>query len=86
MQPGVPDTVYNLALWSGLSQQSQALKTSGARLEFMLAAPDENSKQKIPLYSSKYFQACTVGGILACGIEFHLSHPLQNLQMLCHFD
>lgn len=79
MQPGVPDTVYNLALWSGLSQQSKALSTSGARLEFALASPDEPKQQKIPLYSSKYFQACTIGGILACGIESHLSQTLQQL-------
>ena len=34
---------------------------------FFLAAPAENKHQKIPLYSAKYFQACTIGGILACG-------------------
>ena len=71
MQAGVPDTVYKLARWIDFSHQAKALKTSGARLDFTLAAPDENKQQKISLYSSKYFQACTVGGILACGIEFY---------------
>ena len=67
MQPSLPDILDKLVGWTGVSQQGKAPKVSGGRLEFMLAAPDEKKQQKIPLYSSKYFQACTVGGILACG-------------------
>ena len=67
MQPSLPDILYKLVGWTGVGQQAKAPKVPGGRLDFTLAAPDESKQQKIPLYSSKYFQACTVGGILACG-------------------
>ena len=64
----LPGSVYGTAAVAGLSQSCQAQNVPTSRFAFMMAAPDERKQQKIPLYSAKYFQACTIGGILACGI------------------
>lgn len=53
-----------------------------------LAAPAEQKQQKIALYSTKYFQACTIGGILACGAlpyTMQISHASMP-QSLAHED
>lgn len=57
---------------------------------FFLAAPAEDKQQKIPLYSAKYFQACTIGGILACGerhaFKFGMRHVTHRAQrLLLHY-
>ncbi len=63
----LPDSVYGTAALACLSQPCQAQNVPSSRLPFMMAAPDESKQQKISLYSAKYYQACTIGGILACG-------------------
>jgi len=63
----LPDSVYGTPALACLSQPCQAQNVPNSRFAFMMAAPDESKQQKIPLYSAKYFQACTIGGILACG-------------------
>lgn len=49
------------------SRHTSARAVGAPLSRFFLAAPAEDEQQKIPLYSAKYFQACTIGGILACG-------------------
>ena len=66
-QPWVPDSVYATAGLACLTQHTQAQNPIVSRPSFMLAAASESKQQTIPLYSAKYFQACTIGGILACG-------------------
>ncbi len=63
----LPDSVYGTAALACLSQPCQAQNVPSSRSAFMMAAPNESKQQKIPLYSAKYYQACTIGGILACG-------------------
>ena len=65
--PELPDSVYRGTRLACPSQQTNSRVIADGRADFMLTAPDESKQQKIPLYSSKYFQACTIGGILACG-------------------
>lgn len=39
----------------------------------MIPAPNE---KKIPMYSGQYYAACTVGGILSCGLTHTAVTPL----------
>ena len=81
-QPSMPDILRKIVGWTGVSQHAKAPQTPVDGPEFTLAAPNESKQQKIPLYSFKYFQACTVGGILACGNQ--LSPAEQVVLLLQH--
>lgn len=82
----LPDSVYGTAAVACLSQPCQAQNVPTSRFAFMMAAPDERKQQKIPLYSAKYFQACTIGGILACGPTHTSVTPLDVVKCNMQID
>lgn len=61
---------------------------STARRSFVVAAPSEPGK--IEMYSPAFYAACTVGGILSCGLTHTAVTPLDlvkcNMQVLSITD
>lgn len=53
-----------------------SLKSEGERLQSKASAAAGAGKGKIELYTPKYYAACALGGILACGITHALVTPL----------
>ncbi|KAG5526963.1 hypothetical protein RHGRI_028035 [Rhododendron griersonianum] len=45
-------------------------------ISFLIPAPSEPPATKIELYSPQYYAACTVGGILSCGLTHTAVTPL----------
>lgn len=61
------------------AQPSRSLKTSSVSSNgpsFAIPAPNE----KVELYSPAYFAACTVGGMLSCGVTHTAVTPLDVLK------
>jgi solute carrier family 25 phosphate transporter 3 len=80
----IPSSLYSPAGMSStmLGQQATASFSSSpvvqerpqAAKQFMIPAPAE--KKKIELYSPEFYRACTIGGILSCGLTHTAVTPL----------
>ena len=54
---------------------SSNVEVVSVRKSFVVPAPSEPSK-KIEMYSPTFYAACTVGGILSCGLTHSVVTPL----------
>lgn len=65
------------------------MQGGGGRL-MLPSASEKGGKQPIELYSGEFYAACTVGGILSCGLTHTAVTPLDvvkcNLQASCGPD
>lgn len=70
VKPTTPEVDTPVAPLASLSQTFM----SSAANNFVAASAAE--KKKVVLYSGEYYKACTIGGILSCGITHTLVTPL----------
>lgn len=90
----LPNFLYSTKAFSGLEQVSVNNMTSNPNLSenvapkltnFVIPSPTEPSK-KIEMYSPQFYAACTVGGILSCGLTHMAVTPLDLVKCNMQID